>query len=88
MKKRSFSAAPFGKVSKCKALYTALLVKGVHVLVSVTEDGTGEVSLLKGDTVVVVGASPRRGHLVVEHSNHSLHVPFQFLELKPSAISI
>ncbi|XP_054287258.1 unconventional myosin-IXb-like [Macrosteles quadrilineatus] len=52
------------------------------------EDGTGEVSLLKGDTVVVVGASPRRGHLVVEHSNHSLHVPFQFLELKPSSISI
>ncbi|KAG8276288.1 Myosin [Homalodisca vitripennis] len=52
------------------------------------EDGTGEVSLLKGDTVVVVGASPRRGHLVVEHCNHSLHVPFQFLELKPSSISI
>lgn len=65
-----------------------LAVNSTYLNVSVSEDGTGEVSLLKGDTVVVVGASPRRGHLVVEHSNHSLHVPFQFLELKPSAISI
>ncbi|CAH0390290.1 unnamed protein product, partial [Bemisia tabaci] len=52
------------------------------------EDGNGEVSLMKGDTVVVVGASNRRGHLVVEHSNTSLHVPFQFLELKPSPVAI
>ncbi|CAH1398223.1 unnamed protein product [Nezara viridula] len=52
------------------------------------DDGSGEVSLLKGDTVTVVGASPRRGHLVVEHSSHSLHVPFQFLELKPSPLTI
>ncbi|KAL1128916.1 hypothetical protein AAG570_013450 [Ranatra chinensis] len=48
------------------------------------DDGSGDVSLLKGDTVTVIGASPRRGHLVVEHCNHSLHVPFQFLELKPA----
>ncbi|XP_039284577.1 unconventional myosin-IXa [Nilaparvata lugens] len=52
------------------------------------EDGSGEVTLLKGDTVVVVGASPQRGFLVVEHSSHSLHVPYQYLELKPSPISI
>ncbi|XP_075226131.1 unconventional myosin-IXb-like dachs [Lycorma delicatula] len=52
------------------------------------EDGSGEVTLLKGDTVVVVGASPRRGYLIVEHSNHNLHVPFQFLELKPGPVSI
>ncbi|XP_024086474.1 myosin-I heavy chain isoform X2 [Cimex lectularius] len=51
-------------------------------------DGSGDVSLLKGDTVTVVGASPRRGHLVVEHCNHNLHVPFQFLELKSSPLSI
>lgn len=56
--------------------------------VGITDDGSGEVSLLKGDTVTVVGASPRRGHLVVEHSSHSLHVPFQFLELKPSPLTI
>lgn len=38
--------------------------------------------LLKGETVLVVGASHRRGHLVVEHKHRTLHVPFQFLELK------
>ncbi|GLH14979.1 Myosin-VIIa [Gryllus bimaculatus] len=52
------------------------------------EDANGEVVLLKGDTVLVVGASQRRGHLVVEHNNMSLHVPFQFLELKPLGVSI
>lgn len=46
------------------------------------EDGSGEV-LLKGEKVLVVGASHRRGHLVVEHKSATLHVPFQFLELKP-----
>ncbi|CAG9837277.1 unnamed protein product [Diabrotica balteata] len=40
--------------------------------------------LLKGDTVLVVGASHRRGHLIVEHKHCTLHVPFQFLELKQS----
>ncbi|XP_059474845.1 unconventional myosin-IXa isoform X2 [Neocloeon triangulifer] len=49
------------------------------------EDGSVEnVVLLKGETVLVVGASPRRGHLLVEHSNCTLHVPFQYLELKPT----
>lgn len=44
---------------------------------------------MKGDTVVVVGASDKRGHLVVEHTNHNLmHVPFQFLELKQGPITI
>lgn len=38
--------------------------------------------LMKGETVLVVGASSRRGHLVVEHKHCTLHVPFQFLELK------
>lgn len=37
--------------------------------------------LIKGETVLVVGASHRRGHLVVEHKHCTLHVPFQFLEL-------
>uniref|UniRef100_A0A8D8VKQ4 Myosin-I heavy chain n=1 Tax=Cacopsylla melanoneura TaxID=428564 RepID=A0A8D8VKQ4_9HEMI len=52
------------------------------------EDGKGEVTLGKGEAVVVVGASNRRGHLVVEHCNTSIHVPFQFLELKPGALAI
>lgn len=52
------------------------------------EDASGEVVLLKGDTVLVVGASKRRGHLVVEHNNMSLHVPFQFLELKSVGVNI
>ncbi|XP_065342455.1 unconventional myosin-IXb isoform X1 [Cloeon dipterum] len=46
------------------------------------DGGVDNVVLPKGESVVVVGASHRRGHLVVEHSNCTLHVPFQYLELK------
>ncbi|KAG5316103.1 MYO7A protein, partial [Acromyrmex insinuator] len=52
------------------------------------EEGEGEVVLLKGETVLVVGASPRRGHLIVEHNNTTLHVPYQFMELKPCNINV
>ncbi|XP_012278608.1 unconventional myosin-IXb [Orussus abietinus] len=52
------------------------------------EKGDGEVVLLKGETVLVVGASPRRGHLLVEHNNTTLHVPYQFMELKPCNINV
>ncbi|XP_032669499.1 unconventional myosin-IXb isoform X1 [Odontomachus brunneus] len=52
------------------------------------EEGEGEVVLLKGETVLVVGASPRRGHLLVEHNNSTLHVPYQFMELKPCNINV
>nr|CAD7570524.1 unnamed protein product [Timema californicum] len=52
------------------------------------EDASGDNVLLKGETVLVIGASQRRGHLVVEHNNINLHVPFQFLELKPVGVSI
>lgn len=49
------------------------------------EDGEGTVPiLLKGESVLVVGASHRRGHLIVEHKHCTLHVPFQYLELKQS----
>ncbi|XP_063215940.1 unconventional myosin-IXAa isoform X2 [Bacillus rossius redtenbacheri] len=51
-------------------------------------DSAGETVLLKGETVLVIGASQHRGHLVVEHNNTSLHVPFQFLELKPVGVNI
>ncbi|XP_050030454.2 uncharacterized protein dachs isoform X1 [Dermacentor andersoni] len=48
------------------------------------EESAGEVKLPKSETVVVVGASPRRGHLLVEYKGQTYHVPYQFLELKPS----
>ncbi|KAL1491573.1 hypothetical protein ABEB36_012148 [Hypothenemus hampei] len=52
---------------------------------SYPEDASGDGSVFyKGETVLVVGASQRRGHLIVEHKNHTLHVPFQFMELKPA----
>jgi dachs protein len=34
---------------------------------------------------MVMGASHRRGHLLVEHKNHHFHVPYQFLELKSNS---
>lgn len=37
--------------------------------------------LRKGEAVTVVGASHRRGHLIVEHNGLNLHVPFQYMEL-------
>ena len=47
-----------------------------------TEDSNGDVMLRAGEAVMVVGASHRRGHLLVEHKNHNFHVPYQFLELQ------
>ncbi|XP_060869911.1 unconventional myosin-IXa isoform X2 [Metopolophium dirhodum] len=55
---------------------------------SFPEEGNCDVTLIKGDAVIVVGTSNRRGHLVVEHCNRSLDVPFQFLELKPRPVAI
>ena len=38
--------------------------------------------LRKGEAVTVIGASHRRGHLLVESLHGvSLHVPFQYMEL-------
>ncbi|XP_026464689.1 unconventional myosin-IXb [Ctenocephalides felis] len=42
---------------------------------------SANVVLRKGDSVLVIGASHRRGHLIVEHNNVTLHVPYQFMEL-------
>ncbi|XP_046398448.1 unconventional myosin-Ia [Ischnura elegans] len=52
---------------------------------SAVGSGNGDVTgstLHKGESVVVIGASPRRGHLLVEHNTCTLHVPYQYLELK------
>lgn len=54
----------------------------------ILEEGNCDVTLMKGDSVIVVGTSNRRGHLVVEHCNRNLEVPFQFLELKPRPVAI
>lgn len=37
--------------------------------------------LLKGEKIQVVGASNRRGHLIVEHNGYEFHVPYQYMEL-------
>jgi len=47
-----------------------------------SEDANDDVVLRGGEVVLVMGASNRRGHLLVEHNNHHFHVPYQFLELK------
>lgn len=54
------------------------------LFLSLTEDANGDVVLRGGEAVMVMGASHRRGHLLVEHKNHHFHVPYQFLELKSS----
>ena len=41
-----------------------------------------EMILQAGESVLVLGASTRRGHLVVERNNHTIHVPYQYLELR------
>jgi len=46
------------------------------------ETGNNEVILREGENVVVLGASTRRGHLVVERNNHTIHVPHHYLELR------
>ena len=53
----------------------------------IAEDANGEVVLRGGEAVMVMGASHRRGHLLVEHKNHHFHVPYQFLELKSNSQS-
>ncbi|GAB6022561.1 Myosin 10A, isoform D, variant 2 [Chamberlinius hualienensis] len=47
-----------------------------------TDESNPEVHLLKGDVVMVVGTSPKRGHLIVEHKSFNVHVPYQFMEIK------
>lgn len=37
--------------------------------------------LRNGETVTVVGASHRRGHLIVQHKGATFNVPFQYMEL-------
>ena len=48
--------------------------------------GGGEPALLKGETVLVVGTSSRRGHLLVQRRDQTVHVPHQYLELKGAAL--
>merc|ERR1712062_65166 len=42
----------------------------------------GQVFLNRGETVIVIGNSQRRGYLVVEKHNHTMHVPHYYMELK------
>jgi len=47
-----------------------------------SKGGSADLMLRGGETVVVIGASNRRGHLVVEKNNHTLHVPSRFMDLR------
>lgn len=49
---------------------------------SFPEEGISDIILRAGENVIVIGASTRRGHLVVERNNHTIHVPYEFLELR------
>merc|ERR1712141_475509 len=50
---------------------------------SFSDEGTSsDVVLMKGETVIVIGNSPRRGYLIVEKRNHTIHVPYTLLALK------
>ena len=57
----------------------------LHYLFDFFSDmGPSEIRLLKGETVVVIGNSSRKGYLVVERNNHTLHVPYQYLQMRPT----
>lgn len=45
------------------------------------------VKLSKGEPVTVVGASTRRGHLLVEHLDQQFHVPYQFMEMPVTTLT-
>lgn len=47
--------------------------------------GQASEQLRKGEAVSVVGASERRGHLIVDHGGRQWNVPFQFMELVKSS---
>jgi len=51
------------------------------IALSLSDDhGTGDILLSKGESVVVIGSSSKRGHLIVEKCNHTIHIPFHCLE--------
>ena len=56
----------------------------LHNLIFFSDMGPSEIRLLKGETVVVIGNSSRKGYLVVERNNHTLHVPYQYLQMRPT----
>lgn len=45
------------------------------------------VKLSKGEAVTVIGASTRRGHLLVEHLGHQFHVPYQMMHLPVTTLT-
>ena len=62
---------------------TLVLIIPPYQLNSFSDEGTSsDVVLMKGETVIVIGNSPRRGYLIVEKRNHTIHVPYTLLALK------
>lgn len=46
------------------------------------KDGKNQArQLYRGESVMVLGASNKRGHLIIEYKESQYHVPFQILEL-------
>ena len=78
--------SPLSRYRIGKFFIIATIISQCHIfLLRIPDDKVAsEVRLAKGETVVVIGASPRRGFLVVEKRNHTIHVPHSQLELRSS----
>lgn len=46
------------------------------------DEQSADVVLFRGEQVDVVGASPQRGFMLVEHRGVVFHIPSQFMEVK------
>ena len=56
-------------------------------MTSSSQNEGSNAKLLKGEAVTVIGASTRRGHLLVEHHGHQFHVPYQFMQLPVTTLT-
>ncbi|KAG1680496.1 Unconventional myosin-XV [Nymphon striatum] len=71
-----------GDVFNFSLMYESIAIQYL-VNGDISEDLNSDICLMKGETVLVIGASPKRGHLLVEYVSQQFHVPFQYMELKP-----
>lgn len=53
--------------------------------ISFSEDAPLAKQLQKGKVVKVIGASQKRGHLIVSNNGTKYHVPFQYMKLVKNA---
>ena len=74
---RSFNNALLSKLHNIFHWYSSIFLDE-----SCNNQTDGQVFLNRGETVIVIGNSQRRGYLVVEKHNHTMHVPHYYMELK------